>query len=113
MILLLKAYLQTQLYFFVIINKKSISNQQALSNCIAYSQNLNINYENVINTAPIFNIGNLILGFLGGVNSKCFTSFSGSNKMSDIMSLLATQNAKTFICESDLLTVQLPDVICF
>jgi len=89
----------------------TLTNQSALSKCLEYSSDLGLNYENVINTCPIFNPANLFLGFLGAVNSNAYSSFSGSNKMTDLFSLFTSQNASTFICERDLLNVQLPDVI--
>ena len=89
---------------------KKITNEEALSKSLEYSKDLGLNYENIINTAPIFNPANFALGFLGAVSSKSFSCFTGSNKMSDIMSLFATQDASTFICESDLLSFQLPEV---
>ena len=87
-----------------------MSNQEALSHCQAYSNELKLDYENVINTAPIFNRANFVLGFLGAVNSKSYSSFSGSNKMSDIFTLFASQEASTFICESELLSTQVSEV---
>ncbi len=89
---------------------KKITNQEALTCLQDYSSDLGLDYENVINTAPIFNIANLTLGFLGAVHSKSYSSFTGSNKLSEILSQFATQEASTFICEGELLGAELPEV---
>lgn len=69
--------------------------------------NLNQEYINVVNTAPIFYPANFVLGFLRNLISKNFVVLPATYSLKEILKIVESQNAKKIICEGNLLDLQL------
>jgi hypothetical protein len=80
-----------------------LSHEECLDKMEAFSKAFNLEYTNIINSAPIHYPVNLTLGLLGSISNKNYTVIPGTYNFSDSLKLLITQKAPMLICEEDLL----------
>ena len=65
----------------------------------------------VLNAAPLFYPANYALGLIGSISSRAYTVVPGNYALDQIFRLTQNSSPNTFICESDLFSVQLSDVL--
>lgn len=67
------------------------------------------NYSNTVNSAPCFHPSSMVLGLISQISNQNYTAFPGTYSMKEILKQIKMQNASRFICEGNLLEMQLPE----
>jgi hypothetical protein len=86
---------------------KTINHQDVLQRVKEFTQNLNYEFINIVNSAPIYYPANFALGFLGGLNMKSYNVIPGNYNFPEIIKLIESQRSPIFIAEDSLLDVQI------
>jgi hypothetical protein len=74
-----------------------------------FNNNLNIEFANILNSAPVFYPVNFTLGLVGGFSSKSYNIFPGNYNFVEMLKLIDSQKAQVFIAEDALLDVQIAE----
>jgi hypothetical protein len=95
---------------FEVFNENGVS-KLSHSDCLQkvneFSFQTKINYNNIINSAPIFYPANFNLGFLGAISTKSYSVFPGSYNFNSILKMIEINKSEHLICEDSLIDVQL------
>ena len=86
---------------------KKFNHQEVLQRVSEFTQNLNYEFINIVNSAPIYYPVNFALGFLGGLSIKSYNVIPGNYNFPEILKLIQTQRSPVFIAEDGLLDVQI------
>lgn len=81
------------------------SHNECLEKINKFSSENNINYANVVNSAPLIYPVNATLGFLGSLNNKSYSIFPGSYNFNNILKMIEINRAGHLICEESLLGI--------
>ena len=84
-----------------------VNHQQVLERINNFSQNLNYQFINIVNSAPIQYPSNFVLGFLGGLANSSYNVLPGNYNFPEILKLIHSQKSPLFIAEDSLLDVKL------
>jgi hypothetical protein len=86
---------------------KKFNHQEVLQRVSEFTQNLNYEFINIVNSAPIYYPVNFALGFLGGLSIKSYNVIPGNYNFPEILKLIQTQRSPVFIAEDGLLDIQI------
>lgn len=87
---------------------KVISNEDCVSKMNSFNEAFkHVDYQNIINSAPIFYPSNFTLGFMGALANRSYSIMPGHYNFVEILKLIEAQKSSMFICEDNLLNVDL------
>lgn len=87
------------------VSKLSHADCLKKSNEFAISSKLN--YNNIVNSAPLVTPVNFNLGLIGSIATKSYTVFPGSYNFNNILKMIEMNKAEHLVCEDSLLDIQL------
>lgn len=88
-------------------NVLKFTHADCLNKINEFSKHTNLNYTNIVNSAPVIYPVNLTLGLLGAISSKCYSIFPGSYNLHNILKMLELNKSQNLICEDSLMDIQL------
>jgi len=95
---------------FEVFNENGVS-KFSHSDCLVkvnqFASESKLNYNNIVNSAPIFYPANFNLGLLGAISSKSYSIFPGSYNFNNILKMIEINRSEHLICEDSLIDVQL------
>jgi hypothetical protein len=82
------------------------SHEECLERIEKFAKSFNLDYSNVVNSAPIFYPINISLGLLGSLRNRCYSVFPGNFNFIDSLKLIDSNKAEMFICEENMLNIK-------
>lgn len=84
-----------------------LSHVDCLQKATEFAKTSKLNYNNIVNSAPIITPANFNLGLIGSIITKSYTIFPGSYNFNNILKMIEINNSEHLVCEDSLLDIQL------
>ena len=95
---------------FEVFHEKGVSklsHTDCLNKASEFAKSSKLDYNTIVNSAPIITPANFNLGLIGSIITKSYTVFPGSYNFNNILKSIEMNKSEHLVCEDSLLDIQL------
>jgi len=84
-----------------------LSHSDCLSRVNEFVSSSKLNYNNIVNSAPVSYPSNFNLGLIGALSTKSYSIYPGSYNFNNILKMIETNKSSHLVCEDSLMDIRL------